>query len=86
MSFPVIEVDATKCLTPFYCKKCLQACPQAVFRVSEVKIEKGKETDPQEPGAYQLEALFLDKCSMCGDCVAVCPVGALKIVVPEVSK
>ena len=82
--FPTFEIDTTKCLTPFHCKKCQQICPQAVFRVTENKIEKGRETDPQEPGSYHLEALFLDKCSMCGDCVDVCPVGALKMVDPEV--
>ncbi|MFH1002949.1 MAG: 4Fe-4S dicluster domain-containing protein [Chloroflexota bacterium] len=85
-AFPIIEIDATRCQTPFHCKKCLRICPQAVFRVSENKIEKGRETDPQEPGAYHLEALFLDKCSGCGDCVAICPLGALKIRVPEVNR
>lgn len=86
MTFPAIEIDATRCQTPFHCKKCLQICPQAVFQVDVVKVEKGKETDSREPGTYRLEALFLDKCSTCGDCVTVCPVGALKLVVPEVVK
>ena len=86
MAFPTIEIDTSKCLTPFACKKCLQVCPAAVFRVTEAKIEKGKETDPNEPGTYQLEAVFLDKCSGCGDCVAVCPVKALKLTFPEASE
>lgn len=86
MTFPTILIDATRCQTPFHCKQCLQICPQAVFQVDVVKVEKGKETDSREPGTYRLEALFLDKCSTCGDCVTVCPVGALKLVVPEVVK
>ena len=81
MAFPLIEIDETRCLVPFYCKKCLQICPQAVFRVTVVKMEEGRETDPREPGAYRLEALYLDKCTTCGDCVEVCADGALKIVV-----
>ena len=81
-TYPLIEIDLKKCLTPFDCKRCLQICPQAVFRVTEEKVEKGRETDPEEPGAYKLQAIFMDKCSMCGDCLAVCPVDAIKIILP----
>ncbi|MFH1002858.1 MAG: 4Fe-4S dicluster domain-containing protein [Chloroflexota bacterium] len=84
--FPTIEIDATRCLTPFDCKRCLEICPQAVFQVTGVKFEEGRETDPREPHAYRLEALFMDKCSMCGDCVEVCSTGALSMVMPGVSK
>lgn len=74
-----IEIDATKCTTPFDCKKCLIACPQAIFQVHPVKVEKFKETDKKEPGAYMLTTFYLDKCIVCEDCIKVCPVDAIKI-------
>jgi len=81
--FPTIEIDKTKCTTPFSCKKCLQMCPQAVFSVHVVKVVRGKETDENEPGAYNLEPRFRDKCSGCMDCIKVCPMEALKVIFPE---
>jgi len=78
-SYPKIEIDATKCTTPFDCKKCLVACPQAIFQVQPVKIEKFKETNKKEPGTYVLTAFYRDKCVVCEDCIKVCPVDAIKI-------
>lgn len=78
-----IEIDASKCTTPFACKKCLQVCPQAVFMVAAAKVEKFKETDPKVPGNYFLWAHYIDKCTGCGDCVNVCPEGAIKLVLEE---
>ena len=78
-----IDIDKEKCTTPFYCKKCLQICPQAVFHVREDKVERYIENDPKVPGNYHLETFFIDKCTGCGDCVNICPVQALKIVLPE---
>jgi NADH-quinone oxidoreductase subunit I len=78
-----IEVNYERCQTPFDCKKCLVICPQAVFVVGAVKVERFKETDPKEPGAYQLTPFYLDKCTACGDCVNVCPQDALKISTVE---
>ncbi|MBN1614763.1 MAG: 4Fe-4S dicluster domain-containing protein [Deltaproteobacteria bacterium] len=77
--YPRIIIDYAKCPTPFDCKKCLVACPQAIFEVFPVKVEKFKETDKKEPGTYQLSTFYLDKCTACGDCVEVCPTGALSI-------
>ena len=79
---PIITIDHTKCVTPFDCKKCLRICPQAIFEVNPIKVERLKETDKKEPGAYQLGVWYLDKCTACGDCVEVCPVGALKVTLP----
>ena len=81
--FPTIELDASKCTTPFDCKKCLQICPEAVFSVHAIKVEKGKETNAKEPGTYMLLVRFRDKCTGCMDCVEICPVDALKITFPE---
>ena len=53
MAAPKIDIDHTKCTTPFDCKKCLQTCPQGVFWVLPVKNVKFRETDAQEPGAWK---------------------------------
>lgn len=78
-----IEIDESKCTTPFDCKKCLEVCPQAVFQVRVVKVERFKETDPKEPGAYKLVPFYIDKCTGCKDCVEVCPEDAIKVILPE---
>ena len=77
-----IEIDHSKCTTPFDCKKCLQICPQAVFDVRAMKMVRGMETDKKEPGAYKLLAWYRDKCTGCNDCIQVCPVGAITITFP----
>ncbi len=82
-NYAVIEVDTTKCTTPFDCKKCLAGCPQSVFSVRAVKVEKGRETDPSEPGVYTLVAPFRDKCTGCNICIEICPVDALTITFPN---
>ncbi len=81
--YPNIEIDHAKCTVPFDCKKCLVACPQAIFQVHPVKVERFIETDKKEAGAYRLSVFYLDRCSACGDCVQVCPVNALKVSLPE---
>lgn len=77
--FPKIEIDHSKCTTPFDCKLCLQACPQSVFWVVPIKEVKYKETDPKEPGAYRLLAAYRRKCFVCNECIDVCPNDALTI-------
>jgi len=80
MAYQHIEIDHEKCTTPYACKKCLQICPQAVFAVITVKTEKFKETDENEPGAYGLRVAYGDKCTVCNECVEVCPVGAVNVM------
>jgi len=82
-NFAVIDIDRTKCTTPFDCKLCLNACPQAVFSVGALKVERGRETNPKEPGAYALGAPHRDKCTGCNICIEVCPVDAIKISFPN---
>jgi ferredoxin len=79
MSFLKIDIDHQKCITPYDCKLCLQKCPQAVFQVKPIKVEKFKETDKKEPGAWKLFTPFADKCTGCNICVDICPVNALTI-------
>ena len=79
--FPNVMVDVSKCPVPFLCKKCLQACPEAVFSVSHnaAKEEKLKELDPRIDGNYVLGVARRDKCTVCNRCIDVCPVDAIKI-------
>jgi ferredoxin len=82
-NFATIEIDNTKCTTPFDCKKCIQGCLQSVFSVGAIKVERGRETDPTEPGTYGLRAPHRDKCSGCNDCIELCPVDAITITFPS---
>lgn len=74
-----VEINYSRCTTPFNCKKCIQLCPQAVFMVGPVKIERGRQTDKTEPGSYKAEAYFPDKCTACNVCIDICPVNAITI-------
>jgi formate hydrogenlyase subunit 6/NADH:ubiquinone oxidoreductase subunit I len=79
MAYQHFMIDYEKCITPYACKKCLQICPQAVFAVKPVKTEKFKETDKNEPGSFKLTVDYGDKCTVCNQCVEICPVNALKV-------
>jgi ferredoxin len=79
MAAPKINIDHSKCTTPFDCKKCLRICPQGVFWVLPIKNVKFKETDAKEPGAWKLFVQYRAMCTACGQCVEVCPVGAITV-------
>ena len=79
VKLPKIEIDMTKCTVPFWCKKCLQACPQVVFQVYCKQMVKLRESDPRQPGIYEVTAVRRDKCNMCNKCVEVCPEKAITI-------
>ncbi len=79
LKFPKIKIDNTKCTVPFWCKKCLQTCPQVVFQVYCKEVLKFKETDPREPGKYEVLPVRRDKCIMCNKCTDVCPENAITI-------
>ena len=79
MAAPRIDIDHTRCTTPFDCKQCLQSCTQGVFWVLPVKNVKFKETDAKEPGAWKLFVQYRAMCTACGQCVEVCPVAALTV-------
>ena len=82
--FPKISIDQTKCTVPFLCKKCIQACPMAVFKVTRVmdREKRLEEMDPRVDGNYVLSAPRRDKCTVCNICLDLCPAGAIKIEVP----
>jgi len=81
LKFPRIEIDHTKCTVPFWCKKCLQACPQIVFQVYCKQVLKLRESDPREPGIYEVLPVRRDKCIKCDRCLEVCPEKAITITV-----
>jgi len=80
-----ITIDHEKCTVPFICKKCLEVCPEAVFRLRNVvsKIERLKELDPRTDGNYVVEGYYRNKCTLCDKCLEVCPVDAIKIEPPS---
>ena len=79
LTLPRIEIDGAKCTVPFWCKKCLEVCPQLVFWVEGTRNERLRESDPRVPGLYRLMAVRRDKCTLCNKCVEVCPEGAITI-------
>ena len=79
VKLPKIEIDMTKCTVPFWCKKCLQACPQLVFQVYCKQLVKLRESDPRQAGVYEVIAVRRDKCNMCNKCLDVCPETAITI-------
>jgi ferredoxin len=79
IKLPKIDIDRTKCTVPFWCKKCLQVCPQLVFQVYCMQLERLRESDPRQPGIYEVTAVRRDKCNMCNKCVDACPEQALSI-------
>jgi ferredoxin len=80
---PVIDIDRTRCTTPFDCKRCLRICPPAVLSVHVVRNERGIETDKTVPGSYILAVGYRDKCTGCMKCVEICPHDALTVAMPE---
>jgi len=78
-NFAAIAVDYEKCTIPFSCKLCLQGCLQSVFSVAAIKVERGRETNPEEPHTYRLHAPHRDKCTGCNDCIEMCPEDAITI-------
>lgn len=83
MLAPQISVDYSRCTAPFDCKKCLRTCAPAVLRLRTIKVERSRETDKKEPGAYRVAPFFRDRCTVCMECVKACPVDAISVKVPK---
>ncbi len=68
-----ILVDMEKCGDPRKCKKCLLACPPALFMLYSPDYES------LDPDVWRVDVAFTDLCTRCGDCVRVCPHGAIEL-------
>lgn len=74
-----IAINREKCPVPIRCRKCVEVCPQCLYKLHLVKIDKGKEM-PEE--AWDLDMWFPDQCVGCLECVKVCPENALRVIAP----
>jgi formate hydrogenlyase subunit 6/NADH:ubiquinone oxidoreductase subunit I len=68
-----IVVDHATCGDPRECKKCMQICAPALFMMYSPDYENN---DPTE---WRVDVAFTDLCTRCGDCVSVCPKGAITL-------
>ena len=70
-----IEVDPAKCSSPRECRKCLEACPQRLFRT--------RPKAPRKPGkpatGWSIAVVLPILCTGCMACEQVCPQNAIKI-------
>lgn len=74
---PVISVDYNKCTDALACGQCLRVCPTQVLNLyCDALPQKFKET---RPSAYKVVGVHLPACSLCMECVRVCPEGAIQI-------
>jgi formate dehydrogenase alpha subunit len=70
-SNPFIERDYNKCIL---CGRCIKACDEIEMRSIPNFINRGFGT---KVGAFYDDPLQETGCVFCGQCVAICPVGAL---------
>ena len=59
----MIEIDPNKCNE---CGFCADECPSRIFALA-----------PGPDGGCAVQTEYLDWCSACGHCVAICPTGAI---------
>lgn len=75
---PKIIVDDNKCSNPLSCRKCLLACPTHVLGLgTKVGPKKFQEIPPEQ---FRVAGVRLEKCTVCQDCVRVCPSGAIQVI------
>lgn len=65
---------------PRDCARCLRACKPAVFLLHQTLDVT--EEDPCDPQKWRVTPLWPTLCTRCGDCVAACPQGAIKVLPP----
>ena len=69
--------DEKKCASPQECRKCLNACPQALLAIYP--------RDGRVPGKatenWAIAPLYLSLCTGCSICEEVCPENALAVSV-----
>ena len=71
-----ILIDREKCKVPMNCRKCLQICPQCVFKFHATGIKKFEKIPLEN---WKLHVSFPDLCAGCMECVKICPEHALKV-------
>ena len=71
-----ISINKEKCKVPLNCKKCLQICPQCVFKLHPTGITRFVEIPAEN---WHLGISFPDLCVGCMECVKICPEKALKV-------
>jgi predicted molibdopterin-dependent oxidoreductase YjgC len=69
---PAIEIDRDRCVV---CGRCVRECDETVGAVALAFVERGLETLIDAPFG---RSLLETPCVSCGQCVELCPVGALK--------
>ena len=62
---PVVEVQASACLGPLRCSRCVEACPDDAIRIGE-DVSASPTVD-------------VSRCEACSACLDVCPTGALRL-------
>ena len=74
---PVITIDEAKCRNPLACGKCVLICPTNVLNLNcEVPPQKFREADPSD---YRVRGIHLLACSVCMECVNICPEEAIQV-------
>lgn len=78
-----MNVDYARCTAPLTCKKCLDLCPQMVFTLLTIKHVKYVKNDINEPNAYIVRPVHLDRCTGCNVCAGACPKEAITVSFAE---
>ncbi len=71
-----INIDPNKCEVPMACRKCVEICPQCIFRLHPTRIKKFEEIPLEH---WELGVSFLDLCAGCMECIKVCPQHAIRV-------
>jgi NAD-dependent dihydropyrimidine dehydrogenase PreA subunit len=70
-----IELDPAKCTSPRQCRKCMEVCPQRLFRTYPRERRK-----PGKPAAdWTIGVVLPLLCTGCMKCEQVCPQKAIRI-------